>query len=156
MRKKSVICILILTTCLLVGTDFRARATAAWKVFFNGAPSEMKVVQTEQGPLVAVGFHLPPKGQEQSYYIRVRRSVDGDKIEIDRILRKNVVRDVGDCPTCTGSGDCQECYPPGSKMNTAGLPCLLCNATGECWMCTGSGKCYVCGGSVEGCPNCRL
>lgn len=156
MKKNALAYALILTLALLASSEFRARATAAWQVFFNGQPSELKVVNTGQGPLVAVGFHLPPKGQEQSYSIRVRRSQDGDKVEIDRVLRKHVVRDAGDCPTCSGSGDCQECYPPGSKKNTSGLACLLCNATGDCYMCTGSGKCYVCGGAVEGCNNCRL
>ena len=62
----------------------------------------------------------------------------------------------GKCRFCEGSKKCQDCWPAGSKVNTGGLPCIGCDASGRCNFCGGSGTCYTCDGDgyQTGCPDC--
>jgi hypothetical protein len=133
-----------------------ARADAAWHVLFNGIPSETALVDTEAGHVVPVSFNVPPASHRQQYSVWIETDPSTMQVKVTRVLKQAPVRGPGDCRFCNGSKKCPDCYPPGSKVNTAGLPCIACNATGECTMCHGSGVCYTCGGRgfETGCPDC--
>lgn len=145
-----------LTLLVLLNPAAKARAASAWEVLFNGVPSQMAVVEGEGGPLIPVYFPVSEAGQTDTYTVQVKRDSDEQRISVLRVKKKRPVRDLGDCPKCEGSEDCQQCYPAGSKENTAGLPCMDCNATGECAFCQGSGDCYTCDahGLEGGCSTC--
>lgn len=134
----------------------RARAAGAWEVLFNGSVSKAKVVSTDSGDMVPVYFAVPPEGETQSYGVLIETDSASKQIKITKVKKKGPLTERGDCPKCSGSKKCQDCYPAGSGLNTAGYECYGCNATGDCPFCRGSGACYMCGGGgmQNGCPTC--
>ena len=133
-----------------------ARADAAWHIIVNGLPSEMAVQQTETNKIVAVSFPVPSEGQRQEYSVLVESDPSTMAVKVTRIRKVDAVRGPGDCRWCNGSKKCQDCWPAGSKVNTAGLPCVGCDATGACNFCHGNGICWTCNGKGfdNGCPDC--
>lgn len=133
-----------------------ARADAAWKVIFNGLPSETVIQETETGRILPVSFQVPPAGHRRQYSVWIETDASGNAVNVSRVLKENVTRGPGDCRWCNGSKKCQDCYPAGSKVNTGGMPCIGCDATGSCNFCQGSGVCWTCDGRGfnTGCPDC--
>ena len=133
-----------------------ARADAAWHIVFNGLPSEMAIQTTETSRMVPVSFPVPPEGQRQEYRVLVESDPTAMAVKVTRIRKSAPVRGPGDCRWCNGSKKCQDCWPAGSKVNTGGLPCIGCDATGACNFCNGSGVCWTCDGRGfnTGCPDC--
>jgi hypothetical protein len=134
----------------------RARAEAAWQVLFNGTVSKTKVVSTDSGDRIPVYLEVPRDGESQSYGILIETDAANKQIKVTKVKKKGPLTERGDCPKCSGSKDCQDCYPAGSGVNTAGYECYGCNATGDCPFCQGSGDCYTCGGggAPTGCYTC--
>lgn len=134
----------------------RARAEAAWDVLFNGTVSKTKVVATDSGDMVPVYFEVPAEGESQAYGVRIETDSATRQIKITKVKKKGPHVERGDCPKCSGSEKCQDCYPAGSGLNTAGYECYSCNGSGDCPFCQGSGDCYMCGGGgmPNGCPTC--
>lgn len=134
-----------------------ARAEAAWQVLFNGQPSEIPITELSGGKkVVTVSFVVPEEGRAQEYGVRVETDPISMAVKVTKVEKKRKTRDPGKCPACSGSRKCQDCWPAGSKVNTAGLPCIGCNATGACNFCQGSGICYSCDGRGmnTGCGTC--
>lgn len=134
----------------------KARASAAWRVLYNGAPSEIALMDTETGKVVPVSFQVPPEGQRHQYTVWVESDKAGQQVKLNLLKKEAPVRGPGQCRWCSGSRRCQDCYPAGSKVNTAGLPCIACNASGACQFCHGNGVCWTCDGRGfdTGCPDC--
>lgn len=134
----------------------RARAEAAWTILFNGTASKTEVIETDSGPMVPVYFPVPKEGESDSYGVLIETDVATKEIKVTRVKKKGPLTERGDCPKCSGSKKCQDCYPAGSGQNTAGYECYSCNATGDCPFCNGNGKCYMCGGggAPNGCYTC--
>lgn len=151
-------CLLLLLACTLwANPEFAARAEAAWKVLFNGNPSQMAISQLGDGQkMVTVSFPVPPEGRSAEYGVKLETDPSEMAVKVTRVEKKRKTRDPGDCPKCSGSRDCQDCWPAGSGVNTAGLACIGCNATGDCNFCRGSGVCYTCDGRGmnTGCGTC--
>lgn len=150
---------LCLAAGLWASPDFAARAEEAWKVLFNGHPSGVAVSQTSDGQkMVIVSFPVPPEGRAREYGVKIETHPIDMAVKVTRVEKKRKTRDPGDCPKCSGSKKCQDCWPAGSGVNTAGLPCIGCNATGACNFCQGSGVCYTCDGRGmgTGCGTCGL
>lgn len=149
------ICLLFMGGILCFPTA-RARAQAAWQVLFNGSESQTEVLMTDSGPVVPVYFPVPEEGEVGSYGVLLETDVSSKQIKITRVKKKGPLIQRGDCPKCSGSKECQDCYPAGSGENTAGSECYNCNATGDCPFCNGSGDCYNCGGGgmPNGCNTC--
>ncbi len=134
-----------------------ARAEAAWKVLFNGQTSELPVTKLSSGQkLVTVSFVVPDEGRSQEYGVRIETDPIEMAVKVTKVEKKRKTRDPGKCPVCSGRRKCQDCWPAGSKVNTGGLPCIGCNATGDCNFCRGSGICYSCDGRGmnTGCSTC--
>jgi hypothetical protein len=147
---------LVLSTIILTFPTYRARAQAAWEILFNGKASKTVLIQTDTGDMVPVYFAVPAEGESASYGVLIETDSSSKQIKITKVQKKGPVRERGDCPKCSGSKDCQACYPAGSGKNTAGLECYSCNASGDCPFCQGSGDCYTCDGSgfPNGCGTC--
>lgn len=146
----------LLVGCLLLA-PLGSQAKEAWKIVFNGAPSTVKTVTVgEEGKVIPLHFPVPEEGRKAEYGVKIETDPINMEIRVTRVLKKRRTRDVGDCPSCTGSKSCQECYPPGSGLNVTEAPCYLCNGSGSCYTCSGSGKCYVCYGNgfQGGCNTC--
>ena len=152
--------LLILTLAIalsfLVWPQYQARAEAAWQILFNGKVSTAQLLDTDSGAVVNVSFHVPAVGEQQSYGVLLETDPDSKQVKITRVKTKSPLRERGDCPQCTGSKECQDCYPVGSGVGTSGEACLTCNGTGDCFYCSGSGLCYTCGGGghTGGCFTC--
>lgn len=153
----------VLAVILIAGlsfpSDLSARAEEAWRVLFNGQPSQTAVSQTETGQkMITVSFPVPAEGRSQEYGVKVETDPIDLAVKVTRVEKKRKTRDPGHCPQCSGSKKCQDCWPAGSSVNTAGLPCIGCNATGACNFCRGSGVCYSCDGRGmnTGCGTCGL
>ncbi len=133
-----------------------ARANAALEVLFNGEPSTVKVQETEAGAMVPVGFAVPDSGHREQYSVWIETDTSGKTVKVTRVRKQPPRRGAGDCRWCKGSALCQDCYPAGSRVNTAGLPCIGCNGGGACNFCGGDGVCYTCDGRGmgQGCPDC--
>lgn len=153
--------ILTLIALLLAGLwahpEAAARAEAAWKVLFNGQASHLSITELGDGQkMVTVSFPVPPEGRSQEYGVKLETDPIEMAVKVTRVEKKRKTRGPGDCPKCSGSKKCQDCWPAGSGVNTAGLPCIGCNATGDCNFCRGSGVCYTCDGRGmnTGCGTC--
>ena len=134
-----------------------ARAEEAWKVLFNGQPSQMKVTEVGDGDkVVTVSFPVPVEGRHQDYGVRVETDPISMAVKVTRVEKKKKTRSPGDCPKCSGSKKCQDCWPAGSGVTTGGVGCYGCNGGGACNFCSGSGICYSCDGSgmSQGCSTC--
>lgn len=141
---------------LILHPTASARADAAWHILFNGLPSETAIHATETGKMVPVSFAVPPEGQRHEYRVLIESDPAEMAVKVTSIRKAAPVRGPGQCRSCNGSSRCQDCWPAGSKVNTAGLPCVGCNATGACNTCKGSGTCWTCSGKGfgTGCPDC--
>lgn len=149
--------LLLLVGALWFSPELAARAEAAWKVLFNGSPSQMTIAQMGDGQkIVTVSFLVPPEGRAAEYGVKLETDPIEMAVKVTRVEKKRKTRDLGDCPKCSGSRHCQDCWPAGSGVNTAGLACVGCNATGDCSFCRGSGICYSCDGRGmnTGCGTC--
>lgn len=112
-------------------------AESAWKVLFNGQPSQVQVEQAGERASVPVSF--PVEAGETTWEVTLKVDEAGRTVQIVRSQKKPPVR-AETCWFCSGDGDCRECYPKGSGKNTADLPCNFCNGTGKCDYCGGSGQ----------------
>ena len=134
-----------------------AAASNSWKVLFNGAESDLQVVDSDSGLLVPVYFPVAETMKGERYSVHIQR-LDGERrIQIDRQkVQEDPTRGPGDCRGCNGDKKCQSCYPAGSKVNYVGESCYYCNATGTCAYCAGKGVCYSCDGAgfANGCNTC--
>lgn len=152
------LCIAFLAGMLFTQSDVGAQAESAWKLLFNGEKSTTAILETDDGRMIPVYFPVPKEGRKQTYGVQIETDPVTMEIRVDRVQKKPKVRDVGDCPKCNGSKQCQQCYPSGSKLGTNGLECYTCNGSGECSICNGDGDCYTCDrkGFERGCPTCGL
>lgn len=151
-------CMALIAWCgVALNPSLAARATEAWKVLFNGQPTNMKIQEVGEGEkVVTVSFPVPAEGRHQDYGVRVETDPISMTVKVTRVAKKKKTRDPGDCPKCSGSKKCQDCWPAGSGVNTGGVMCYGCNGTGTCNFCGGSGDCYTCDGAgfSQGCPTC--
>ena len=134
------------------------QAESAWKFLFNGKESKTAILDTDAGKMVPVYFSVPKEGRKQTYGVLIETDPVTMQIRVNKVKKKRKVRDAGDCPTCAGSKECQECYPVGSKVGTNGSECYPCNGSGDCSVCEGDGDCYTCDreGFEQGCPTCGM
>lgn len=142
---------------LIATPEYRARAEAAWQIIFNGTVSHSQVIQTDSGPMIPVYLPVPDPKEPATYGIHIETDVASHQIKVVKVKKKGpTTARSGECPKCNGTKKCQDCYPPGSGVNTSGGECYSCNGTGDCPYCKGSGKCYMCGGDGEpgGCWTC--
>lgn len=160
MIRKASLCFLLMLAAWAVSSldpGFTARAADAWKVLFNGQPSKMQVLEVGEGEkVVTVSFPVPAEGRHQDYGVRVETDPIAMAVKVTRVEKKKKTRDAGDCPKCSGSKKCQDCWPAGSGVTTSGVLCYGCNGSGDCNYCSGSGVCYTCDGSgmSQGCSTC--
>lgn len=108
-------------------------AEAAWKVLFNGHPSQTRVMETDGRAHLPVSFPLEPG--ESTWEVTLKVDEAGRTVQVLRTRKTAPVRDDAKCWFCSGDGQCHSCYPAGSGANTAGLPCNVCNGTGDCDSC---------------------
>lgn len=144
-------------TATILDPTLAARADQAWKVLFNGQSTQMKIQEVGDGQkMVTVSFPVPAEGRHQDYGVRVETDPIAMAVKVTRVEKKKKTRDPGDCPQCSGSKKCQDCWPAGSGVNTGGVACIGCNSSGSCNFCGGSGDCYSCGGAgmSQGCSTC--
>lgn len=112
-------------------------AEAAWRVVFNGKPSKVQVVETDGRTFVPVTF--PVESGEAVWEVTLKTDPAGRTVQVLRQRKQPPRREEPTCRICEGDGECHSCYPTGSGVNTAGLPCAACNGSGECDYCRGSG-----------------
>lgn len=151
-------CLAFFLFALTAGSSgFRARAQEAWKVLLNGHPTRLSVEADTMGQkMVSISFPVPEEGKVQDYGVRLETDPISMAVKVTRVEKKRKTRSPGHCVQCSGSKACQSCWPAGSGVNTAGLPCIGCDSTGRCNFCSGSGVCYSCDGRGmnTGCSTC--
>lgn len=113
-------------------------AESALQFYYNGKKSSMKAVHAKDLDCVPVYFPLTPG--DTTYTVTVHYDAKTRKVEIQNAPVVAKKRDDAVCYQCSGTGKCQNDYPPGCGKNTAAESCPLCNATGNCWYCSGTGK----------------
>jgi hypothetical protein len=148
MKVSRILICLVLLTALVIGLqllapdpirDFKAWAKeSALKVFINDAPSRVETVEVKGTQYVPLHFAVEPG--KVSYQVTLSYDAASKTLKIEKIRKGKKLRGDHNCERCSGTGDCQACYPAGSGKNIQGTACPVCNGTGDCTMCNGTGK----------------
>jgi len=116
----------------------------ALKVVIEGEEKEIEC-QSKEG-LYLLPIELPFKEGENKWEIVINYNPEEKKVEVKKIHHsiEELLSTRNDderpkCNVCSGTGDCQYCYPVGSGHQWF-------EDSPACDWCSGSGKCYYCNG----------
>lgn len=149
--KKKITAVLIIILIVLIGIfiintinsqlklDLAAWAKEiSYKIFVNGHPSKIKPVK--QGEKEYLPLHFPLEKGEQTWQVKLKYDPDTKTVKVEKVKPSRNLRGEEKCFFCEGTGDCMDCYPPGSGKAVNGEPCVSCEGTGKCPYCGGDGK----------------
>lgn len=108
------------------------------KVFVNEKPSSITPVEVDGARYMPLYFPVEPGAH--AWEVTVSCDPAGKVVKIGKARKGETLRGDHKCDRCSGSGDCQACYPTGSGKNVNSEACPVCNGNGDCTMCNGNGS----------------